>query len=125
MLKREWGVESNGKLPHLSIPSKSAAWVPEFAVEDLPLSRSTALVPEFAVKDLPLGRILMTMMMYNINVLPKGSCFTANSGTNAGVLPKGRFSTVISGIRLIYTVYTYIVYIYLFSRDVVYMECVL
>ena len=55
MLKREWGAENNGKLPHLSIPSKTAAWVPEFAVEDLPLSRTAALVPEFAVKDLSLG----------------------------------------------------------------------
>ena len=64
MLKREWGAESNGKLPHLSIPSKTAAWVPEFAVEDLPLSRTAALVPEFAVKDLPLGRILMMMYLY-------------------------------------------------------------
>ena len=36
MLKREWGAESNGKLPHLSIPGKTAALVPEFAVEDLP-----------------------------------------------------------------------------------------
>ena len=51
ILKREWGVESNGKLQHLSIPSKTAAWVPEFAVEGLPLSRIVALVPEFAVKD--------------------------------------------------------------------------
>ena len=50
--------ESNGKLPHLSIPSKTAAWVPEFAVENLPLSRTAALVLEFAVKDLPLGIIL-------------------------------------------------------------------
>ena len=58
MLKREWGAERNGKLPHLSIPSKIAVWVPEFAVEDLPLSRTAALVPEVAVKDLPLGRIL-------------------------------------------------------------------
>ena len=33
VLKREWGVESNGKLPHLIIPSKM---IPEFAVEDLP-----------------------------------------------------------------------------------------
>ena len=48
MLKREWGAESNAKIPHLSIPSKTAAWVPEFAVEDLPLSRTAALVPEFA-----------------------------------------------------------------------------
>ena len=36
MLKREWGTESNGKLPHLFIPSKTAALVPEFTVEDLP-----------------------------------------------------------------------------------------
>ena len=57
MLKREWGAESNRKLPHLSNPSKSAAFVPEFAVEDLPLSRTATLV-EFAVKDLPLGRML-------------------------------------------------------------------
>ena len=66
VLKREWGAESNGKLPHLSIPSKSTDWGPEFAVEDLLLSWTAALVPEFAVKDLPLGRILMMMMMITI-----------------------------------------------------------
>ena len=59
MLKREWGAESNRKLPHLFIPSKTATQVPEFAVEDLPLGRIAALVPESAVKDLPLGRALM------------------------------------------------------------------
>ena len=53
MLKRKWGAESNGKLPHLSIPSKTADLVPEFAVEDLPLSKTAALVPEFAVKTYP------------------------------------------------------------------------
>ena len=58
MLKREWCAESNGKLPHLFIPNKTATLVPEFAVEDMPLSRTAALVPEFAVKDLPLGRTL-------------------------------------------------------------------
>ena len=58
MIKREWGVESSGKLPYLSIPSKTADLVPEFAVEDLPLSRTAALVPALALKDLPLGRIL-------------------------------------------------------------------
>ena len=51
MLKREWGAERHGKLPHLFIPSKTATLVPEF----LPLGRTAALVPEFAVKDLPLG----------------------------------------------------------------------
>ena len=58
MLKREWGAGSNGKLPHLFIPSKIATLVPEFAVEELPLGRTAALVPEFPVKDLPLGRTL-------------------------------------------------------------------
>ena len=33
MIKREWGVESNGKLPHLFIPNKTATVVPEFSVE--------------------------------------------------------------------------------------------
>ena len=56
MLKREWGAESNGKLLHLFIPSKTATLVPEFAVEDLHLGKTAALVPGFAVKDLPLGR---------------------------------------------------------------------
>ena len=34
MLKREWGAESNGKLPHLFIPSNTATLIPDFAVED-------------------------------------------------------------------------------------------
>ena len=58
MLKRECGAESNGKLPHLFIPSKTATLVPEFPVEDLPLGRTAALVPGFGVKDLPLGKTL-------------------------------------------------------------------
>ena len=58
MLKIEWGAENNGKLLHLSIPSKTVGLLPGFAVEDLPLSRTAALVPGFAIKDLPLGRIL-------------------------------------------------------------------
>ena len=58
MLKREWGAESDGKLPHLFILRKTVTLVPEFAVEDLPLDRTEALVPEFAVKDLSLGRTL-------------------------------------------------------------------
>ena len=50
MLKREWGTESNEKLLHLFIPSKTAT-----------------LVPKFAVKDLPLGRTLMMMMMISFD----------------------------------------------------------
>ena len=45
--------ESNGKLPHQLIPSKTATLVPGFAVEDIPLGRTAALVPEFAVKTCP------------------------------------------------------------------------
>ena len=56
MLKREWGAESNWKLPHLFIPGKTAALVPEFAVETSALVRTATLVPALAVKDLPLGR---------------------------------------------------------------------
>ena len=63
MRKREWGVESNGKLPHLIIPSKTAAFVPMFAVEDLPLGRTAGMVPEFALKDLPLGIVTLMMMI--------------------------------------------------------------
>ena len=42
--KRDWGAGGNGKLPHLSIPSKTATLVPEFAVEDLTSSRTAPLV---------------------------------------------------------------------------------
>ena len=44
ILKREWGAENNGKIPHLFIPGKTAALVSEFAVEDLP---SAELQPWF------------------------------------------------------------------------------
>ena len=53
MLNREWGTESKVKLPHLFIPSKTAALVPEFPVKDLLLGRTAALVPEFARKTCP------------------------------------------------------------------------
>ena len=66
MLKRDWCAESNGKLPHLFIPSKTATKVPEFAMEVLPLGRIATLVPELAVKDLPLCRTLMMMVMMMI-----------------------------------------------------------
>ena len=68
MPKREWDAESNGKLPHLSIPSKTATLVPEFAVEDLPLDKTGTLVPAFAVKDLPLGRTHMMIMMVQLYI---------------------------------------------------------
>ena len=63
MLKREWGAESNGKLPHLIIPGKSAALDPEFCGGRPVLGRTGALVTALALKDLPLCRTLMMMMM--------------------------------------------------------------
>ena len=60
------GTESNGKLPHLLIPSKTATLVPELAVEDLPLGRTATFVSEFVVKDLPLRRTLMMIKLLEI-----------------------------------------------------------
>ena len=53
MLQREWNAESNGKLPHLFIPSKTATLVSEFAMKSLPLDITANLVPAFAVKNCP------------------------------------------------------------------------
>ena len=55
MLKREWGAESKGKIPHLFIPSKIETLVPEFAVEDLSLGRTAALVLSLQWKTCPWG----------------------------------------------------------------------
>ena len=63
MLKREWGAESNGKLLHLFVPSKTATLVLKFVVEDLPLGRTAALVPEFAVKDCSWHNTLMMKLL--------------------------------------------------------------
>ena len=63
MLKREWGAESNGKLQQLFVPAESAALVPEFAVEDLPLAE---LQPWFlAYNEVPaLGQNTMMMIYF-------------------------------------------------------------
>ena len=42
--EREWDAESNGKLPNLFIPSKTATLVPDFEMEDLPFNRTAVLV---------------------------------------------------------------------------------
>ena len=47
-----------------SIPGKSTALVPDFAVEDLPLGRTSAYVPALAVKDLSLGQNTLMMMNF-------------------------------------------------------------
>ena len=72
MLKREWGVENNGKLPHLFIPSKTATLVSEFAMEDLSLGRTATLVSMFVVKDLPLGRTATLVSTFAVKDLPLG-----------------------------------------------------
>ena len=43
MLKKKRGEESNGKLPHLFIPRKTATFVAEFAVDDLPFEQNCNL----------------------------------------------------------------------------------
>ena len=53
MLKREWGAENNGKLPHLFIPSKTSTLVPEFAVEDLLWAELQPLCLSLQLKTLP------------------------------------------------------------------------
>ena len=58
VMKRDWGAESNGKLPHLFIPRKTAILVPEFTVEHLLSDTTATSVFAFTVKDLPLGRKL-------------------------------------------------------------------
>ena len=57
MLKREWGAEGDGKLPHLFVPSKIADLVPEFAVEDSAFGRTAALVPALCSEGSALGQI--------------------------------------------------------------------
>ena len=66
MLKREWGEEICGKIPHPFIPSETGTLDPEFAVEDLNLGRTSTLVAAFAVKDLPLGRTHWWWWLNNI-----------------------------------------------------------
>ena len=61
MLKRVWGAKSNGKLPHLFIPSKTATLVRELAVEDVPLDRTAALVSTLR------QNTLMTSTHFQIN----------------------------------------------------------
>ena len=87
MKKETVGAESNRKLPHIFIPSKTATLVPEFAVEDLPLDmncslgawvyserpafgKTASLVPEFAVEDLPLGRTPTFVPEFSAKDLP-------------------------------------------------------
>ena len=78
MLRREWGTESNGKLPHLFIPGKTVVLVPDFAVEDLRAERvkkphrQNCSLGSCACSEGPaLGQntliIMVMMMMYNKN----------------------------------------------------------
>ena len=45
-----------------SIPGKTEALVPEFAVNELPLDKTAAFVSEFTVKGLPLYRTLYVLV---------------------------------------------------------------
>ena len=75
---REWG-ESNGKLLHLFIPSKTATLVPEFAMEDLPLGRIAALMPELQLSwhDLSLQIYEVTgWQLHSTTIHEVGYCIT-------------------------------------------------
>ena len=63
MLKKEWNAESNGKLQHLFIPSKTATLVPESAVEDLPLGITAALRTGFCIERPALGQNTLMMII--------------------------------------------------------------
>ena len=57
VLKRKWGAESIGKLPHRFISGKTTALF--MSLRGRPaFGRTTVLVPVLAVEDLPLGRTL-------------------------------------------------------------------
>ena len=94
MLTRECGAESNGKLPDTFIPGEAAAFVPEFAVEGLPLvelptwflslQRKTCLWqncnlgscacsegPTIGQNSLMAMMMMMMMMMMNLSIGPK------------------------------------------------------
>ena len=59
MLERERERESGVRIAKGTlIPGETAAWIPEFVVEDLPLNSTAVLVPEFALEGLPLVRTL-------------------------------------------------------------------
>ena len=66
MLNREWGAESNRKLPLLFIPGKTTALVPEFTVEDLP-SAELQFVLCACSEEAALGQNTLMMMFYDCN----------------------------------------------------------
>ena len=64
--KERVGYRKHWMLPHLFIPSKTATFVSEFVVEDLPLDRTATLVPPFAVKEHSVDIILYYILYYII-----------------------------------------------------------
>ena len=62
-------MESNGKLPHLFIPRKTATLVPEFAVEDVPLAELQPWCLSLQRKTCLLGRTPMIMMILLVKVM--------------------------------------------------------
>ena len=67
MLKREWGAESKGKLPHLFMLNKTATLVPEFAVEDLSWAKLN-LGSCFSSEGPALGQNTLMMMMMMVYI---------------------------------------------------------
>ena len=63
MLKREWGAESNGKLPHLFIPDETANLFLEFAVKYLPFGQNTLMVMMMIIEFKGLRTALILLML--------------------------------------------------------------
>ena len=65
ILKRARGAESNGKLSHLFILGKTAALVPEFSVEDLPLAEYSMMM-------------ILKIIIHGLKLILKNVCSIAN-----------------------------------------------
>ena len=78
MLKREWGAESNGKLPHLFIPGKTSSWF-------LSLRWKTCLRQNYSFHSCTcsegpaLGHNTLMMMMMMMMMMMKRALYTVST----------------------------------------------
>ena len=118
MLYREWGAESDGKLPHLFIPDKTGSlgsWVcggrPAFGQKcnlgywvcsEKPAfgHRTATLVPEFAVENLPLGRTATLVPEFAVKNLPLGRIAALVPEFAVEDLPLSRTTTLVPALAV-------------------------
>ena len=80
MLKRKWGAESNGKIPHLFIPSKIVTLVPEFAFKTCLWTELQSWFLHFQWKP-ALGQNTLMMIFY-LSSLKIAWLFTVHASVN-------------------------------------------